>query len=326
MSNAEFAIVGAGAIGSLLGAHLARAGHDVLMIARGERAAHLERVGLSVRGLREFSQPVRVLSDPSRLRSAETLIMATKTYATAEALESLRGARVGVAFSIQNGLLKNEQLAAAWGRERVLGAIADTSGELTQTGEVLFTRNEQLLIGELSGAPSARAGRLAGIIDSAGVRASEVAEIQNFEWSKFAAWTGLMVLSIETRAPTWQYLTDADAARVLARLVREVGALASASGIALSDRAPLPVAMLVRGSEDDAVAVIQAAGARFKASAPEHKMSSLQDLEAGRRIEVEETLGYAVRLAAQARLSLPLLESSYRIASSIDRIRRSLVQ
>lgn len=326
MSNAEFAIVGAGAIGSILGAHLARAGHDVLMIARGERAARIERMGLTVRGLGEFSQSVRVLTDPTHLGSAETLIMATKTYSTAEALESLRGARVGVAFSVQNGLLKNEQLAAAWGRERVLGAIADTSGELTQTGEVLFTRNEQLLIGELSGASGARAGRLARMIDSAGVRASEVAGIESFEWSKFAAWTGLMVLSLETRAPTWQYLTDADAARVLARLVREVGALASARGISLSDRAPLPVASIVRGSEDGAVALIQAAGMRFEARAREHKMSSLQDLEAGRRIEVEETLGYAVRLAAQAKLSLPILESSYRLASSIDRIRRSPAQ
>ena len=322
-THAEFAIIGAGAIGSILGAHLARAGRDVLMIARGERAAHIERAGLQVRGLAQFSQTVGVLADPTRLRSAETLVIATKTYSTAEALRHVRQARVGLAFSIQNGLLKNEQLAEVWGKERVLGALADTSGELTPAGEVLFTRNERLLVGELSGAASARAARLAEVIDRAGVRAAAVEDIGSFEWSKFAAWTGLMVLSIATRAPTWQYLSDGDAARVLARLVREVGTLASASGISLCDRAPLPVATIVRGSEDDAVAAIQAAGEKFKTHAREHKMSSLQDLEAGRRLEVEETLGHAVRLAAQARLALPVLESSYRIASSIDRIARS---
>jgi 2-dehydropantoate 2-reductase len=322
MAGAEFAIVGAGAIGSILGAHLARAGHDVVMLARGERAGHIERAGLEIKGLTEFSQRVRVLTDPSELQKADTLILATKTYATAATLAGLREVRVGVAFSIQNGLQKNEQLAATWGTSSVLGALADTSGELLPSGEVLFTRNEQLLVGELSGARSERAERLARSIDSAGVRTSAVDDIQGLEWSKFAAWTGLMVLSIMTRAPTWQYLTDADSARVLARLVREIGTLAAAHKISLFDRAPLPVATIVGSSEDAAVAAIRAVGERFKALAPTHRMSSLQDLEAGRPIEVEETLGHAVQLAKRAELSLPLLASFYGLVASVDRIRR----
>jgi 2-dehydropantoate 2-reductase len=321
VSNAEFAIVGAGAIGSILGAHLARAGHDVLMIARGARAAQVERAGLQLRGLAELSQAVRVLIDPAQLQHAETLIVATKTYATAEVLARLREARVGVALSLQNGLMKNAQLAGVFGEERVLGALADTSGELTGGGEVLFTRNEQVLLGELSGALTPRARRLAEIIDASGVRAEAVADIRTYEWSKFAAWAGLMVLSVTTRAPTWRFLTDADSARVLARVVRELGQLAGVHGVSLSDRAPLPVATIVRESEDGAVAVIQAAGERYRVSAPQHKMSSLQDLEAGRRMEIEETLGYAVRLAAEAKRSVPLTESLYRIAASLDRIR-----
>lgn len=325
MDAAEFVIVGAGAMGSIIGAHLARSRHDVLMLARGARAAHIERVGLQIQGLEAFSQPVRVLTDASQLRDADTLIVATKTYATAEALAHLRGARVGVAFSIQNGLMKNEQLASLWGGERVLGALADTSGELKPTGEVLFTRNERLLIGEQSGGRSTRAERLAGLMDAAGVRTSAVADIETLEWSKFAAWTGLMVLSIATRVPTWRYLTDADSARVLARLVREIGALAAAHHVSLSDRAPLPVATIVGGSEETAVAAIRAVGERFRADAPEHKMSSLQDLEAGRPIEVHETLGYAVRLAGEAKQSLPLLESGYALIASIDRICRRTV-
>jgi len=321
MVRAQFAIVGAGAIGSVLAAHLARAGHDVVVLARGKRAAHIERAGLQIRGLAELSQRVRVLTEPARLEAADTLILATKTYATATALASLRGARIGQAFSIQNGLQKNAQLAETWGRECVLGALADTSGELLGSGEVLFTRNEQLLIGELSGAGSTRTSELARTMDSAGVRTSAVDNIQELEWSKFAAWTGLMVLSITTRAPTWQYLVDADSARVLARLVREIGALAAAYGISLSDRAPLPVATIVAGSEDAAVDAIRAAGERFKARAPAHRMSSLQDLEAGRPIEVEETLGYAVRLAQQTNVSLPLLAAFYGLVAAADRIR-----
>jgi 2-dehydropantoate 2-reductase len=325
MAEAEFAVVGAGAIGSILGAHLARAGHDVVMLARGERADRIEREGLQIEGLVRFSQRVRVLTDPTQLHAAETLIVATKTYATAAALASLREAHVGVAFSIQNGLMKNEQLAATWGRHCVVGALADTSGELRPSGAVLFTRNEHVLIGELSGEQSARTQELARLIDSAGVRASAVQDIQDLEWSKFAAWTGLMVLSLTMRTPTWQYLTDADSARVLARIVREIGILAAAHGISLSDRATLPVATIVEGSEEAAVAVIRAAGERFKTLAPTHRMSSLQDLEAGRPIEVQETLGYAVQLAEQAKLSLPLLASFHGLIASVDRIRRQPV-
>src|SRR5437762_6381492 len=73
MADFEFAILGAGAMGSIIGAHLARAGHTVAMLARGERARQLEERGLAIRGLAEFSTPVRTLRDPASLESAGTL-------------------------------------------------------------------------------------------------------------------------------------------------------------------------------------------------------------------------------------------------------------
>jgi 2-dehydropantoate 2-reductase len=322
MGDVEFAILGAGAIGSIIGAHLARSGHTVVMLARGHRAEDIERRGIRIKGLTEFSQQVPVLTDLSQFSGADVLIVATKTHGTEAALAPLLHAKIGVAFSIQNGLMKNDQLAAAWGRERVLGALADTSGELLPTGETLFTRNEQLYIGELTGGESTRARRIAGIIDGSGVRTSAVSDIESLEWSKFAAWAGLMVLSVTTRAVTWKYLIDPDSALVLARLVREVGALAAARKIPLSDRSPLPVASLLGVTEGEAVAIIQTLGRRLESNAPEHRLSTLQDLESGRALEIEETLGYAVRSAAQLNLPMPLLECFYRLVRGIDRIRR----
>jgi 2-dehydropantoate 2-reductase len=320
--NVEFAILGAGAIGSIIGAHLARSGRAVVMLARGRRAEDIERQGIRIKGLVEFSQPVPVLTDISQFSGADVLIVATKTHGTEAALAPLMHAKIGVAFSIQNGLMKNDQLAAAWGRERVLGALADTSGELLPSGETLFTRNEQLCIGELTGGESARARRIAEIIDGSGVRACAVSDIESLEWSKFAAWAGLMVLSVTTRAVTWKYLIDPDSALVLTRLVREVAALAAARKIPLSDRSPLPVASIAGVAEGEAVTIIQALGHRLESSAPEHRMSTLQDLESGRALEIEETLGYAVRSAAQLNLPLPMLECFYRLVRGIDRIRR----
>lgn len=321
MSQAEFAILGAGAIGSIIGAHLARAGHPVVMLARERRAQQVQHEGLRIKGLIEFAVPVPTLTDASQLRSADVLIVAMKTSGTAAALEPLRHAGIGAAFSIQNGLMKNEQLIAAFGQDRVLGSLANTSGELLPSGEVLFTRNVNLLVGELAGGESPRARQIAKTIDASGVRSDAVPDILSREWSKFASWAGFMVLSVATRAVTWRYLVDPDSALLLARLVREVGTLADACGIQLTDQSLLPVASMCRTSEQQAVEVVRNAGREFMSNAPHHRMSSLQDLEAGRPLEIEETLGYAVGKAAELRLSLPLLEAFHHLALGIDRSR-----
>lgn len=322
MDRYEWAVLGAGALGSIIGAHLSRSGHRVVLLARGQRAQDVREHGLRIRGLQEFTQHVPVLTDPSEFTGAEVFVIATKTHSTQTALEPYRHAAIDTALSVQNGVMKNEQLAAVWGKEHVLGALADTSGELLPNGEVLFTRNEQIYLGELPGDSGERSRHIAAVIGDSGVRASAVTNIESLEWSKYAAWVGMMALSVTTRAVTWKYLTDPDLALVLARLLREMGILASARNITLSNRSPLPVATMIHGSDTEAVAMIQGLGRELKMKAPEHRMSSLQDLEAGRPLEVEETLGYAAREAARLGLALPNVATWYSVVAGIDRIRR----
>lgn len=323
-SRTEFAILGAGAIGSILGAHLARAGHSVVMLARERRAAQLRSDGLKIKGLAELSTPVSALSDASQLRGAEVLVVAMKTPGTAEALEPLRKAEIGVAFSIQNGLWKNDALAGAFGADRVLGCLANTSGELLPSGEVLFTRNVNIYVGELAGGASPRADRIARAIDSSGVRSTAVPDVLSREWTKFVGWAGLMLMSITTRAATWRYLSDPDCALVLVRLVREAAALAKAAGVTLTDENTLlPLQGILNSSDEAAVEAVRKAGHDFKNNSPNHRMSSLQDLEAGRPLEIEETLGYAVRRAQALQVPLPLLDAFYHLAAAIDRTRRT---
>lgn len=323
MTRAEYVILGAGAIGSILAAHLARAGHSVVVIARGDRAHAVERDGLRIKGLADFDAPVTVVTDPSRLEAADTLIVAMKTPGTEAALERLRHVRVGAVLSIQNGVLKDELLVRAFGAQRVLGALADTSGELLASGEVLFTRNVNLPLGELAGGISDRVRRIAGAIDQAGIRSSAVANILSMEWSKFTVWLGLVSLAVTTRAESWRYLEDADCAQVLVRLVREVSAVAKAQGIGLIDGATtLPLSTIIEAPEPQAVEAVRKAGEQMRSRAPGHRISALQDLEAGRPLEVEETFGYAVHKARELELSLPLLEACYHLVAAIDRIRR----
>ena len=319
----RIAILGAGAIGSILGAHLVRGGHSVVMLARGRRAQHIEAEGLAISGLAEFSTPVPVLREPGKLRAADVLIVATKTPGTQDALELLRHVEVGLAFSIQNGPIKNELLSAVFGAGRVLGSLADTSGEMLPDGKVLFTRNVNILLGELPAGESTRARDVAAAIDSSGVRATAVPNILSLEWSKFVTWVGMFAVSVITRSVTWRYLVDPDTALVLVRLTREMGRLADALGIKLTDSANLPARSLCEGSEQSAVRTLMDAGRVFETHAPEHRMSALQDVLAGRPLEIHETLGYAVRKAAEHDVPMPLLDSYYRVIAAAERIREA---
>ena len=323
MERFEFAILGAGAMGSVLGAHLARAGHSVAMLARGRRAAQIRAEGFRITGLAEFATPVHVIEDAAQLREAEVLVVATKAIGTADSLRPLAGAKIGRAFSIQNGVLKNDLLEAAFGADRVLGALANLSGELLPSGEVLFTRNVRLQIGALRGGIPEAVRALARTIDASGVHAAAVADIRTQEWSKFGAWVGMAGLAITTRALTWKYLVDPDAALVLVRLIREMRELAARAGVAFTDDSVFPVATLCTATDEAAVRILNDIGAHMREHSPQHRLSAHQDLDAGRPLEVEETLGHAARTALREGLSLPLLDAVYRIAAAIDRTARA---
>lgn len=324
MRSAEFVVLGGGAMGSILAGHLARAGHSVLVIARGKRANQIAAEGIRIGGLIEFATRIEVLREPSTLRSAGVLIVAVKTPGTEDTLESLRHAEIGVALSIQNGVLKNEILARALGKQRVLGALANTSGELLASGDVRFTRNVNLFIGELTGELSERAKSLAGTLDESGVRATAVKDVLSREWSKFVVWLGMMSLSVITGAATWRFLADEHGARILLGAVREGALLARAQAIPLTDEGSplLPLEKMIDTPDSEALEAIRWLSEDFRTRASEHQMSSLQDLQAGRPLEVEETLGYATRKARDLKIAVPVIETLYHLVSAVSRMRQ----
>jgi 2-dehydropantoate 2-reductase len=309
----RFSILGAGALGTILGAHLAHAGHEVVMIARGERARTLQRQGLVLNGLSDIKARPLVIDDPRKLLDTGTLIIATKAIDSAQALDTLKHVRLDNAFSVQNGVLKNELLARVFGYSRVVGAMADFSGELLANGEVKFTRNVCLHLGEEKGGTSARAEELAATIDSAGVRCVAVPDIRTREWSKFTGWIAQFPLAVLTRQITWKYLMDERSALVIARIVREAAALAAAMKIELADMPPLPAPSIVRASDSDAIEIIRGIGQKFHDNSPEHRMSAQQDVLRGSRLEYEETLGYALQKGRELGVAMPTLDNCYRI-------------
>jgi 2-dehydropantoate 2-reductase len=309
----KFAILGAGALGTILGAHLSRAGHEVAMIVRGERARTLQRLGLVLNGLSDIKARSAVIDDPQKLRETGTLIIATKAIDTAQSLESLRHLKLDSALSVQNGVLKNELLATVFGYSRVIGAMADFSGELLANGEVKFTRNVCLHLGEEKGGMSARVEELAAAIDAAGVRCAAASNIRTREWSKFAGWIAQFPLAVLTRQITWKFLMDERGAGVIVRIVREAAQLAAALKIELTDMPPLPVPSIVHADEARAIEIIRGIGQKFHDNSPEHRMSAQQDVLRGSRLEYEETLGYALRKARELGVPMPTLDTCYRM-------------
>jgi 2-dehydropantoate 2-reductase len=193
--------------------------------------------------------------------------------------------------------------------------MANFSGELLANGEVSFTRNVCLYLGDENGGPSPRAEEIAHFVDAAGVRSEAIPDIRTCEWSKFVGWIPLFLLAALTRQLTWKFLMDPRSALVVVRIARETAALAAALEVELVDASPLPVPSIVRASDEAAIEIVRGVGKTFFEKSPEHRMSSLQDVLRGSRLEYVETLGHALDLSRELGAQMPTLDNGYRILS-----------
>ena len=314
----KIVILGAGALGTVFGAHLARAGEDVTLIARGQRAAYLQEYGATITGLVDFTVPVRVVTDPTQIHDADVLIVTVKTYDMASALQSVKHLDVGSALSIQNGVLKDEQLAQTFGWEKVLGAMAFTGAEVLPTGTVRFTANQGFYLGELPEGTSARVQTLGDTLERVGIVAHVTPSIQVFEWSKYVAWVCAMAPAVLTRLETYKLLQDAPIASIVASLLHEIAQIATRRRIALADMAFFPTKTLSELSVDDTVTQLRHIGDRWASLMPHNKISALQDVERGKPLEVEETLGYAVQQGAALGIPMPTMDVCYKLIAGIN--------
>ena len=314
----KIVILGAGALGTVLGAHLARAGEDVTLLARGQRAAYLQEHGATITGLVDFTVPVPVVTDPSQVHDADALIVTVKTYDMDAALASVKHIDAVSVLSIQNGVLKNEQLAQTFGWEKVLGATAMFTAEVLPIGTVRFTGNQGFYLGELPEGTSARVQTLADTVERAGIVVQVTPSIQALEWSKYVAWVCAMATAVLTRLEGYQILQDPQMASITAAMLHEMTQIATARGLTLVDMALLPTKTLSELSVDDTVAALRHLGEQRAARMPHRKISALQDLEQGKRLEVEETLGYAVQQGVALGIPTPTMDVCYNLIAGIN--------
>lgn len=314
-------VLGAGALGSIFAAHLARAGQDVSLIARGPRAKLLAERGVTVSGLADFTAQVPIVERPAELDACDVFVITAKTYDTQPALEGVRGLKAGMAISVQNGVVKDEHLAATFGAEHTAGCVADFSGEVREDDTVLFTRNEGLYVGELPQGTSPRIEKLAQIVNEAGINTIASDRIQSIEWSKYTGWMGLTAVAVLSRLDTYRFLADEDLGVLLTELTREAVALSTALGIEVTDFGELMRSKtLSEASTDACLDELRGISAAFEAKGTTgHRMSALQDLLRGRHLEIEETFGYAVTKSAEIGVPVPRLDACYRLLAAVNR-------
>ncbi|HEY5870991.1 MAG TPA: ketopantoate reductase family protein [Candidatus Tectomicrobia bacterium] len=311
-------ILGAGAIGTVLGAHLARAGEDVTLLARGQRAAYLQTHGATITGLVDFTVPVTVVTDPQQVQAAEVLIVTVKTYDMAPALQSIKHLQVESVLSLQNGVLKNEQLARTFGWDKVLGTMTHFSAETLPTGAVYFRTSHGVYLGEWPAGTSPRVQQLGDTFTRVGIMATVTPHIQSFEWSKYVAWVCLMAPAVLTRLESAKILQNSQMASLTAAILHEMVQMATRRGMPLHDIALFPTKTLSQLAFDDTVAHLRQIGDRWASRMPTAKLSALQDLEQGKRLEVEETLGYAVQQGAALGIPTPTMDICYKLIAGIN--------
>jgi 2-dehydropantoate 2-reductase len=319
----NFVVLGAGALGSIYAAYLARGGHDVSLIARGTRGAGLAEHGIAVTGQESFSIRCNVVTQPESLRRTDVLIVAIKTYDTADALARLGALKADRVFSVQNGVLKNNLLGDVFGQQHTLGAISMIGGDVLPAenglpGAVRYNMAGPTIIGEPSGGQSDRVQEIVDAFTQSGLKAQSSEDITSTEWSKFVGWSGFSTLAVMTRQPTWRFMADADTALIAARVMRETANVAIRHGVKLQDSGFSSPAF-VNGTEEDAVKAVQAHGERMKTSAPDFRQSILQDADRHRRLEVHETLDHTLKLAAELGVATPTLDLCCRVLRVVSR-------
>lgn len=231
----EVVVWGAGAIGGTLGAHLVRAGHDVLFVDAAEQHVRvMKQQGLRITGpAAELEVRVRAATPDGVEGRHGVVLLAVKAHHTMEAARALEAhlADDGVVVSVQNGL--NEPvIAGVVGRDRTFGCFVNFGADYLEPGVIHYGGRGAVVVGELDGDRTDRAGRIHGLFRDFDDRAVLTGNIFGYLWSKLA-YASMLFATALTDDPIADALGDPSTRDVYADLAREVVAVAGAEGVVL---------------------------------------------------------------------------------------------
>jgi 2-dehydropantoate 2-reductase len=303
----RFLIAGAGAIGAFIGARMAHAGYDVTLFARGPHLRAMQGQGVQVRSSEgDFVAHPRIAGSLEEVGSADVVFLGVKAHGLpqlAPQLAPVLGPDTTV-VSTQNGIpwwyfqgfggewegLRLERvdpggvISSVIKANQVVGSIVYFSTEITAPGVIQHIEGNRISLGEPGGTRSDRCRRIAEALISSGLRCPVTTHIRTEIWLKLLGNASLNPVSALTRATLVQMVRDPEVCQVIRNIMQEVEAVSHKLGMEL----PVSIDQRIAGAE----------------KVGEHKTSMLQDLEAGRPMELEALVGAVVELGE--RLGLPM--------------------
>lgn len=294
----RIAVMGAGGVGGYFGAQLARAGHDVVFVARGRHLAALREHGLTVDSAvgPVQSLPVAATDEPGGLPPADVVMFCVKLWDVEPAAPKVAPllAAGGIAIPFQNGVESHEMLARAVGAERVAGGVAQIGAVIRAPGVIAHTGTmAKLRVGALDPRQRALLQDFVAAGKSAGIDIEHVDDIRRSLWEKFVFLVAMSGATSLARQPIGVVRADADLRAVLAASMRETVAVAAAQGVDFDG-----------GFVERQMAFVDGLPAEMRSS-------MLNDLLAGNRLEAPWLAGAVARMASSAGVPAPVNSTIY---------------
>ena len=283
--------MGAGGIGSFLGGMLANHGADVTLICRGAHLAAIRQDGLQVRSAKRNFTVARInaTSAPAEVGDVDVVVQAVKLYDLADSTRAMVPMLTPrtLVLTIQNGVTAADEVGAIIGAERVVPGTLFINAHVEAPGLVVSrSQSTAVIMGE-------RLAPFQKLCAEAGLDARVSPDIEAELWRKFVPVAALSALSCLCRQAIGPILDDPKLNQLYRQAMTEVATLARARGVRLD--------------ED----IVDRTMANARTNKPEARVSMLEDLEAGKRLELEWLSGYVSREAARLSAAVPFHDMAY---------------
>ena len=313
----KFLIAGAGAIGAYIGARMAQAGFDVTLYARGPHLRAMQEEGVQVKSSEgDFVACPKIAASLEEIGRVDVVFLGVKAHGLPQLAPQLRpvlGPDTAV-VSTQNGIpwwyfqrfggewegLRLERIdpdgviSSSIEAQRVIGSIVYFSTEITAPGVIQHIDGNRITLGEPDGTRSDRLRKISEALIASGFRCPITARIRHEIWVKVLGNASFNPVSALTRATLVQMARDPGVCSVIRNIMQEVEAVSHKLGMEL----PVTIDQRIAGAE----------------KVGEHKTSMLQDLEAGRPMELEALVGAVVELGERVGLPMSCTRTVYSCA------------
>jgi 2-dehydropantoate 2-reductase len=313
-------IAGAGAIGGYIGARLAQSGADVTLFARGPHLKAMQQHGLRILSADgDFTAHPRIIADLTQSDPVDAIFLGVKAHgltALAPQLTHLIRESTTV-VSTQNGIpwwyFENPPLervdpggiiSQSIPNKNVLGSIVYFATDIVEPGVIRHNEGNRISLGEPDGSRSDRGRAIAEALIKAGLRAPFSTRLRQEIWVKLMGNVAFNPLSALTRATLAQMVRDPEVRALVRNIMMETEAVATKLGMEL----PVTIDQRIAGAE----------------KVGEHKTSMLQDLEAGRPMEIEAIAGAVVELGDRMNIPMPHTRAVYAATRLLDQIARGV--